>query len=184
MYALMIAFLSMALVGASVTAQKTSEVPVLVATEESAAINFIRYTNAMKCYFEVTGSHASQPPALSILKTTMRNGEPCLHASYASFVPDKITGPMAPGEFRTFHMWSTNFLITYSSPRSLKGTPFPIGAVQRVSGIRSSKIGFLAADFASVIGPGGEVVGTVPLGAASAAKIGLEVGSPVQLVTP
>jgi hypothetical protein len=82
MYALMIVFLSLVIVGATTTLRKSSEVSELAATEHVVAGNFIRYAQGVRCYAKANPSFMGASPPSSVLKATSYQGVSCLNPAY------------------------------------------------------------------------------------------------------
>ena len=183
MYALMIAFMSLAIVGAVATVRHTANPAEITLTEDTMAVNFYRYSNAVKCYARAQPTFSGAAPTVAAMKSTSLNGAPCLHPSYKGIVEDISTGPMKAGEFRA--LVTGTQVITYASPMSIRGTPAPINTMYRYGGYRYAIVGALAADRKSIVSPGGGVVGTLPDmlgGTTTQNQNGLVVGAPVQIV--
>ena len=78
MYALMIAFLSVCIVGAAVTLRGNSEATDLIVSEKVIAASFNRYANAVRCYARANPSAQGRGPTIAVLKAASYQGVPCL----------------------------------------------------------------------------------------------------------
>jgi hypothetical protein len=175
MYAFMVTFLSICIVGAAALARQSAGVLDNAGTDKVVAASFNRYANSLRCYGRAYPFANGSAPSIATLKATSYEGAPCLIAAYLPLgIGNGITGPLRPGEFRG---WITSTeVFAYTGPKSIKGGVAPIGALYQHPDARSARIGLVGADGVSVIGQRGDVVGALPAGIN-----GAEVGSMVEI---